>query len=155
MHADGSDLALCDGSDLKIYLLVGWWGPGALAVVRLTRVYLLDFFCSCIQFNVLLSPYLCFISFLYLDLYVLGDDAWIGWGSFMQAGHLCVFVRVWTGGWGWRRGASLDPQVKYFSDVLRLCFFCGSFVSFVSCVFVMLSCLFVAALCALALVCDV
>ena len=26
---------------------------------------------------VLLSPYLCFISFLYLDLYVLGDDAWI------------------------------------------------------------------------------
>ena len=22
-------------------------------------------------------PYLCFISFLYLDLYVLGDDAWI------------------------------------------------------------------------------
>ena len=23
----------------------------------------------------LLSPYLCFISFLYLDLYVLGDDA--------------------------------------------------------------------------------
>ena len=27
--------------------------------------------------NVLLSPYLCFISFLYLDLYVLGDDALI------------------------------------------------------------------------------
>ena len=24
---------------------------------------------------VLLSPYLCFISFLYLDLYVFGDDA--------------------------------------------------------------------------------
>ena len=23
----------------------------------------------------LLSPYLCFISFLYIDLYVLGDDA--------------------------------------------------------------------------------
>ena len=28
-------------------------------------------------FYVLLSPYLYFISFLYLDLYVLGDDAWI------------------------------------------------------------------------------
>ena len=40
-------------------------------------VYLLDFFCNCIQFHLLLSPYLCFISFLYLDLYVLGDDAWI------------------------------------------------------------------------------
>ena len=29
------------------------------------------------SFYVLLSPYLCFISFLYLDLYVLGDDAFI------------------------------------------------------------------------------
>ena len=29
------------------------------------------------QFFLLLSPYLCFISFLYLDLYVLGDDALI------------------------------------------------------------------------------
>ena len=40
-------------------------------------VYMLDFLCSCIKFYVLLSPYLCFIAFLYLDLYVLGDDAWI------------------------------------------------------------------------------
>ena len=38
---------------------------------------LLDFFCSGIQFNLLLSPYPCFISLLYLDLYVLGDDALI------------------------------------------------------------------------------
>ena len=30
-----------------------------------------------IQFNLLLSPYPCFISLLYLDLYVLGDDALI------------------------------------------------------------------------------
>ena len=42
-----------------------------------TGVYLLDFFCSGIQFNLLLSPYLCFISLLYFDLYVLGDDALI------------------------------------------------------------------------------
>ena len=34
-------------------------------------VDLLDFFCSGIQFYLLLTPYLCFISFLYLDLYVL------------------------------------------------------------------------------------
>ena len=40
-------------------------------------VYLLDFFCSGIQFYVLLSPHFCFISFLYLDLYDLGADAWI------------------------------------------------------------------------------
>ena len=39
-------------------------------VVGPTRVYLLDFFCSSIQFYLLLSPYLCFISLLYLDLYV-------------------------------------------------------------------------------------
>ena len=56
-----------------------------------TRVYLLDFFCSSIQFYVLLSPYLCFISLLYLDLYVLGDDALISKGSFMQTEYLCVF----------------------------------------------------------------
>ena len=39
-----------------------------------TGVQLLDFFCSDIQFYELLSPYLCFIFFLYLDLYELGDD---------------------------------------------------------------------------------
>ena len=39
-----------------------------------TGVYLLDFFCSGFQFDLLLSPYICFISLLYLDLYVLGDD---------------------------------------------------------------------------------
>ena len=42
-----------------------------------TRVDLLDIFCSSIQFNLLLSPYPCFISLLYIDLYVLGDDALI------------------------------------------------------------------------------
>ena len=40
-----------------------------------TGVYLLDLFCSGIQFYLLLSPYLCFISLLYLDLYVLGDQS--------------------------------------------------------------------------------
>ena len=44
-----------------------------------TGVYLLDFFCSGIQFNLLLSPYPCFISLLYLDLYVLGVDASVGY----------------------------------------------------------------------------
>ena len=41
--------------------------------VGATRVYLLDFFCSGIQFYLLLSPYICLLSFLYLDLYVPGD----------------------------------------------------------------------------------
>ena len=51
--------------------------PDALAVVTPTGVYMLDFFCSCVQFYLLLSRYLCLISFLYLDIYVLGDDALI------------------------------------------------------------------------------
>ena len=59
-----------------------------------TKVYLLDFFCSGIQFNLLLSPYPCFISLLYLDLYVLGDDALISWGSFMQTKYLCDLIHV-------------------------------------------------------------
>ena len=63
-----------------------------------TGVYLLDFFCSGIQFNLLLSPYPCFISLLYLDLYVLGDDALIGWGSFMQTKYLCVLIHIWIKG---------------------------------------------------------
>ena len=53
------------------YSIEGWLFVGP------TGVYLLDFFCSGIQFNLLLSPYPCFISLLYLDLYVLGDDALI------------------------------------------------------------------------------
>ena len=59
-----------------------------------TRVYLLDFFCSGIQVYLLLSPYLCFISLLYLDLYVLGDDALISLGSFMQTKYLCVLIHI-------------------------------------------------------------
>ena len=46
-----------------------------LAVVRPTGVYLLNFFCSGIQFYVLLSPYHCFIALLYFNLYDLGDNA--------------------------------------------------------------------------------
>ena len=55
-----------------------------------TGVHLLDFFCSGIQFYLLLSPYLCFISLLYLGLYVVGDDASISYGPFMQTKYLCV-----------------------------------------------------------------
>ena len=74
----GWDFRLYDGSDLKTYLLMSWKGPDVLAVfVGPNGDYLLDFFCSSIQFYLLLSRYLCFISLLYFDLYVLGDDALI------------------------------------------------------------------------------
>ena len=59
---------------------------------------MLDFFCSSIQFYLLLSSYLCFISFIYLDLYVLGDDALISLGTFMQTKRLCVLIHIWTKG---------------------------------------------------------
>ena len=36
----------------------------------------------------------CFISFLYLDLYVLGDDTSISCGSVVRAKHICVKLRV-------------------------------------------------------------
>ena len=44
----------CDIQIFKPYNYIGF-------IVRPTRVYLLDFFCSCFQLYVLLSPYLCFI----------------------------------------------------------------------------------------------
>ena len=62
--------------------------------VRPTGVNLLDFFCYGIQFYLLLSPYLCFISLLYLYLYVLGYDALISLGSFMQTKYLCVLIHI-------------------------------------------------------------
>ena len=62
------------------------------------RAYLLEFFCSGIQFYLLLSHCLCFISFLYIDLYVLEDDALISWGSFVWAKYLCVLIPIWVGG---------------------------------------------------------
>ena len=59
-----------------------------------TVIYLLDFFCSGIQFYLLLSPYFCFVSLLYLDLYVIGDDTLISSGSFMQTKDLCVLIHI-------------------------------------------------------------
>ena len=50
-------------------------GPNGLAVCQAHRGLPVGFLFSGIQFYLLLSPYLCFISLLYLDLYVLGDDA--------------------------------------------------------------------------------
>ena len=52
--------------------------PDALAVCRAHRgLPVWISFAPVVQFNLLLSPYPCFVSLLYLDLYVLGDDALI------------------------------------------------------------------------------
>ena len=92
------DFRLYDGSDLKTYLLMSWWGLDALAVVGPAGVYLLDFFCSGVQFYFLLSPCLCFVSFLCPGLYVLGDDALVGWGSFVRAKHIRALIHIWAKG---------------------------------------------------------
>ena len=52
-------------------------GLDVVSVVGPTRVRLLDFLYYGIEFYILLSPYLRFISFLYLDLYFMGDDTLI------------------------------------------------------------------------------
>ena len=70
-----------------------------------TRVYLLHFFCSGIQFYILLSVDRCFISFSYLGLYVLGDDSLISNGYFMQIKYLCVLIHIFTKG---KVGATLN-----------------------------------------------
>ena len=44
--------------------------------------------------TLLLSPNLCFISLLYIDIYVLGDDAVISLGYFMQTKYLCVLIHI-------------------------------------------------------------
>ena len=62
-----------------------------------------------------------FISFLYLDLYILGDDLWISYVSSMQIKHLCLLIHI-----------RLTGEV-------------GTFLLFVF-VFAILSCLFLAAL---------
>ena len=111
-----------------------WRGPGDLAVIGTTGVCLLDFFCSSVRLCVLLSPCLCFVSFLCLDLYVFGDDALISWGSFMQAGHLCVLVYIWTKGEVGAVGPVWALKWGIFTDRSRTCFFCGSFVFLMSCV---------------------
>ena len=38
--------------------------------------------------------YLSFISLLYVDLYILGDDAFISWGSFMQTIYQCILIHI-------------------------------------------------------------
>ena len=68
-------------------------GPDALAVCWAHRDLPVGFLFAGIQFYLLLSPYLCFISLLYLDLYVLGD-ALISRGSFMQTKYLCVLIHI-------------------------------------------------------------
>ena len=59
------------------YLLIRWYWPDALAVCQAHRGLPVGFLL--LRYSVLFTveSYLCFISLLYLDLYVLGDGALI------------------------------------------------------------------------------
>ena len=56
LPAGGSSFGLCGGSGLGTCILVEWLGPGALAVCWARRGLPVDFFCSGVQFYLLLSP---------------------------------------------------------------------------------------------------
>ena len=84
-----------------------------LAVVCPARVCLSDFVCSGVQFCLLLGSCLCFVSFLYLGLYVLEDDALVSCCFFIQTKNLCVLIRIWAGS---RFGAPLG-RFKLSSEV--------------------------------------
>ena len=108
-------------------------------------VCLLGFFCSGVQFNLLLSPCPCFVSLLCLGLCVLGDGALISWGSFVRTKCLCVLVRIWVGGEVGAVGPVWALRWSILLTVLGRCFFCGSFV--------FLFCLVFAVFCARLFVC--
>ena len=91
------------------------------------------------------------------------DDAWISKGSFMQTKHLSILIHIWTKGEVGAPWNLFKPSSKTFLlTVPRRCFFCGSFVLFMSCVchaFASVHCCLVVTLREkadlLALVCDV
>ena len=75
---------------------------------------MLDFFCSSIKLYMLLSPYLGFIYFLYLNLYYLVDNLSMGWGSLMQTKHIFVLIHL-------RNNCEVDP-ITYLGPLV---FFTG------------------------------
>ena len=62
-------------------------GPPGLPVGFLVLRY--SFLCTV---ESLFLPFLLYL--IYLDIYVLRDDAWISKGSFMQTKRLCVLIHI-------------------------------------------------------------
>ena len=100
--------------------LVCWWDGRGLVLwlfIGPTGVHLLDFFCSGVQFYLLMSPCDCLVSFLCLDLYVLGDGAWVGGLSSGPDSYVS-----WSAS---GLGIGLEPWGRFGK-----CFFCGLFMFF-------------------------
>ena len=78
----GSMTVRWDGWGLMLNLLSGLRGFNCL--ISFVPVF------SCMYCWV----FIYFISFLYLRLYVLGDDSWISKGSFMRTKHIFIHIRI-------------------------------------------------------------
>ena len=118
---------------------------------KIVCVYLLDFFAPVFSFMYYWALIFALSPFLYLYLYVLGDDAWISNGSFMQTKHIFVLVHNWTKG---DVGApwNCPPSSKIFLlTVPRQYFLWIICVIYVLC----LACFRVCSLLPCGLVCDV
>ena len=78
---------------------------------------------SCV--HVLLSPHLCFISFLYLELYVLGDGTLMSIGIFHA--NQSSMIRIRNKGEG-GTVKHVEALKYYFTDSSSLqCYHCTSF----------------------------
>ena len=62
----------------------------------------------------MLSLYLCFISFSYLDLYLIGDDTLISWGPLMQTRRLFVLKQIRNKGEVGYHITSVGPPAEMF-----------------------------------------
>ena len=109
-------------------------GPDALAVCWAHRGLPVRFFCSCFQFYLLLSPYVCFISF-FLSWFTCSGRWCIDKSGVFHANQISMCLGPHLNlGWGWCSETGLSPPVEYFTDRQRRYFFCGSFMFFLSCV---------------------
>ena len=93
LRAGGSGFGLCNGSDLGLSVdwVVGVWCFGCLLARRGLAVGFLLLRCS-VLFAVGSLSLLCLLVVSWFIC--LGDDALVGWGSFMQAKYLCVLIHI-------------------------------------------------------------
>ena len=68
-------------------------GPDGVSVVGPTRGLTVGFLLLQYSF-VYIVEFLFFISVLYLDLFLIGDDTSMSLGSFMRTKHLFVLIHI-------------------------------------------------------------
>ena len=134
-NASGSDFILYDSSDLSFDEMVGAWCFGCWQAHRGLPAGF--FFCSGIQFYVLLSPFLCFISF-FISWFICFWRWCIDKLAVFHVNQTSMCLNPHLNlGWGWRCEIGLFPRVKYFSDrskgVLLLWIICAFCVLCFSC----------------------